>query len=259
MDSQEAEVEVEVGRTKRRGVASAVLRCTLGLVFPFILIFFALWFYVALSSSSSSTDSDSTISLPSQCKIVSSSVDLRSSQVCELGLLNYKAKNVFYPFHTNKFRCRYDYYWASVFKVEYKDHSSGQTQLAFAEAPNEALPLNCRPNFGAAWLTKDKFKVNGTYDCWYQSGISKVSLYHDGFFSCQAKDPSTIEMIRRYSILESEVNDKDWLYFLGLEGICPHAAHRRDVVLTNDIRVEAFTMQTRLMFHLADLHPCVVL
>ena len=44
-------------------------------------------------------------------------VDLRSSQVCELGLLNYKAKNVFYPFHTNKFRCRYDYYWASVFKV----------------------------------------------------------------------------------------------------------------------------------------------
>ena len=159
MDSQEAEVEAEVeveveaefGRTKRRGVASAVLRCTLGLVFPFILVFFTLWLYVALSSSSSSTDSDSTISLPSQCKIVSSSeylllllllfffgvglydleiyskqyeyieyiegVDLRSSQVCELGLLNYKAKNVFYPFHTNKFRCRYDYYWASVFKV----------------------------------------------------------------------------------------------------------------------------------------------
>ena len=159
MDSQEAEVETEVeveveaefGRTKRRGVASAVLRCTLGLVFPFILVFFTLWLYVALSSSSSSTDSDSTISLPSQCKIVSSSeylllllfvifflgytymiwkfilrnmnieyiegVDLRSSQVCELGLLNYKAKNVFYPFHTNKFRCRYDYYWASIFKV----------------------------------------------------------------------------------------------------------------------------------------------
>jgi hypothetical protein len=44
-------------------------------------------------------------------------------------------------------------------QVEYKDHSSGQIQLAFAEAPNEALPLNCRPNFGSAWLTKDKFKV----------------------------------------------------------------------------------------------------
>ncbi|KAM4085165.1 hypothetical protein ACJW30_10G006500 [Castanea mollissima] len=212
MDSQELEteaeveeeVEVEVGRTKRRRVVSAVLRCTLGFVFPFILVLFALWLYVASSSSSTDSD-DSTISLRSQCKIVSSSVDLRSSQVCELGLLNYKAKNVFYPFHTNKFRCRYDYYWASVFKVEYKDHSSGQMQLAFAEAPNEALPLNCRPNFGAAWLTKDKFKVNRTYDCWYQSGISKVSLYHDGFFSCQARDPSTIEMIRRYSILSIKI------------------------------------------------------
>lgn len=45
-------------------------------------------------------------------------------------------------------------------QVEYKDQSSGQTQLALAEAPNEALPLDCRPNFGAAWLTKDKFKVS---------------------------------------------------------------------------------------------------
>jgi len=43
--------------------------------------------------------------------------------------------------------------------VEYKDHFSGQTHVAFAEAPNEALPLYCRPNFGAAWLTQYKFKV----------------------------------------------------------------------------------------------------
>ena len=46
-------------------------------------------------------------------------VDLRSSKVCELGLFNYKAKHVFYPFEKSKFRCRYDYYWASVFKVTY--------------------------------------------------------------------------------------------------------------------------------------------
>lgn len=44
-------------------------------------------------------------------------VDLRSSKVCELGFLNYKAKRVFYPSERKKFRCRYDYYWASVFKV----------------------------------------------------------------------------------------------------------------------------------------------
>uniref|UniRef100_A0A6N2NAN1 Uncharacterized protein n=1 Tax=Salix viminalis TaxID=40686 RepID=A0A6N2NAN1_SALVM len=83
----------------------------------------------------------------------------------------------------------------------YKDYSLGQTQFALAEAPNEALPLNCRPNFGVAWLTKDRFKVNKTYDCWYTSGISKVSLYRDDLFSCLAKDPSQVEMIKRYFIL----------------------------------------------------------
>ena len=44
-------------------------------------------------------------------------VDLRSAKVCELGLLNYKAKHVFYPSEKKKFRCRYDYYCASVFEV----------------------------------------------------------------------------------------------------------------------------------------------
>lgn len=40
-----------------------------------------------------------------------------------------------------------------------KDHFSGKARVALAEAPNEALPHKCRPNFGAAWLAKDKFKV----------------------------------------------------------------------------------------------------
>ncbi|KAI5656483.1 hypothetical protein M9H77_25276 [Catharanthus roseus] len=80
------------------------------------------------------------------------------------------------------------------------DHS-GQQRLAQAEAPSEALPSNCRPNFGAAWLTKDKFKVNETYACWYTMGISTVNMYQDGLFNCQAKDPSNVEMLRRYFIL----------------------------------------------------------
>ncbi|XP_039002163.1 uncharacterized protein LOC120128566 isoform X2 [Hibiscus syriacus] len=109
-------------------------------------------------------------------------VDIRSSKVCELGLLNYKANHVFYHSKNRKFKCRYDYYWSSVFKVEYRDHSLGQMQFAMAEAPNEALPLSCRPNFGSSWLTKDKFKVNETYDCWYMWGIPTVQLYNDGFF-----------------------------------------------------------------------------
>ncbi|KAK9276048.1 hypothetical protein L1049_005579 [Liquidambar formosana] len=201
MDSQEEVSEI----AKKQGFLILILRCFFALLFPLfaLLSLSFLVGFVAVFIGDFSIHSP--ISVPSQCKIVSSSVDLRSSKVCELGLLNYKAKHVFYPFERKKFRCRYDYYWASVFKVEYKDHSSGQILLASAEAPNEALPLDCRPNFGVAWLTKDKFKVNETYNCWYTSGISSVNIYHDNFFSCQAKDPSTFEMIRRYTILSTRM------------------------------------------------------
>ncbi|XP_068327645.1 uncharacterized protein [Pyrus communis] len=150
MDSEEV--------SAKGSVANLILRWSLGLLF-LIVAFFSLSLLVAFVAVFVANSSiPSSISVSSQCRIVSSSVDLKSSKVCELGLFNYKAKHVFYPFQGRRFRCRYDYYWASIFKVEYKDQSSGQTQLALAEAPNEALPLNCRPNFGAAWLTKDKFK-----------------------------------------------------------------------------------------------------
>ncbi|KAE8055768.1 hypothetical protein FH972_012590 [Carpinus fangiana] len=213
MDPREAS-PLKTERSEKKGIPFVLLRCSLALLFP-IFIFFSMSFlvgFVAVFAANSQISSP--ISVPSQCKIVSSSVDLRFAKVCELGLFNYKAKHVFYPLERSKFRCRYDYYWASIFKVEYKDHSSGQIQLAFAEAPNEALPLNCRPNFGAAWLTKDKFKVNKTYDCWYTSGISEVSLYQYGFSGCHAKDPSTIEMIRRYSFLSTKLL-QSWLSSMG--------------------------------------------
>lgn len=198
MDLVENPEEVE---EKRKGISgSARLRRLLG-----ILVFFCAFFTISfsvlyLAVFLGNLSISSPISLPSQCKIVSSSVDLRSSKVCELGLLNYKAKHVLYPSERKKFRCHYDYYWASVFKVEYMDHS-GQARSALAEAPNEALPSDCRPNFSGAWLTKDKFEVNKTYECWYTLGISKVHIYQAGFFDCDAKDPSTIEMFIRYLIL----------------------------------------------------------
>ncbi|KAH0649633.1 hypothetical protein KY285_034881 [Solanum tuberosum] len=198
MDLVENPEEVEEKRKEISG--SARLRRLLGiLVFfcAFLTISFSV-LYLAVFLGNLSISSP--ISLPSQCKIVSSSVDLRSSKVCELGLLNYKAKHVLYPSERKKFRCHYDYYWASVFKVEYMDHS-GQARSALAEAPNEALPSDCRPNFSGAWLTKDKFEVNKTYECWYTLGISKVHIYQAGFFDCDAKDPSTIEMFIRYLIL----------------------------------------------------------
>ncbi|KAG8486502.1 hypothetical protein CXB51_019861 [Gossypium anomalum] len=183
-----------------KGFRYMLLRIAFALLFP-IFVFFVLSFLVCLLAIFMGELSISDpISVPTQCKIVSSSVDIRSSKVCELGLLNYKAKHVFYSPENSKFTCRYDYYWTSVFKVEYTDHSSDQMQLALTEAPNEALPVSCRPDFGVAWLTKDKFKVNETYDCWYISGTPTVKLYNDGFFSCQAKDPSLIEMMKRYLI-----------------------------------------------------------
>ncbi|PWA35331.1 hypothetical protein CTI12_AA610460 [Artemisia annua] len=52
-----------------------------------------------------------------------SSVGLRAVKVNKNGLLNYKAKHVFYPPENRKFRCRCDYHWTSVFEV-YKSSSS---------------------------------------------------------------------------------------------------------------------------------------
>nr|KJB25149.1 hypothetical protein B456_004G178600 [Gossypium raimondii] len=203
MDSQ------ELPDNGNKGFRYMLLRIAFALLFP-IFVFFLLSFLVCLLAIFMGELSISDpISAPTQCKIVSSSVDIRSSKVCELGLLNYKAKHVFYSSENSKFRCRYDYYWTSVFKVEYTDHSLGQMQLALTEAPNEALPVSCRPDFGVAWLTKDKFKVNETYDCWYISGTPTVKLYNDGFFSCQAKDPSLIEMMKRYLILSIKIL-KSW-------------------------------------------------
>ncbi|CAK9149365.1 unnamed protein product [Ilex paraguariensis] len=181
-----------------------LLRCTVALLFSlfaFLLLSFTL---VLVSFSIGDVSISRPISVPSLCKIVSSTVDLRSSKVCELGLLNYKAKHVVYPSEGKKLRCWFDYYWASIFQVEYVDNS-GQAQMAFAEAPNEALPPDCRPNFGVAWLTKDKFKVNESYDCWYTLGLSKVNIYHDSFFDCQAKDPSATEMLKRHTMLSTRI------------------------------------------------------
>ncbi|CAJ2647015.1 unnamed protein product [Trifolium pratense] len=179
-------------------IAFVVLRWFIAILLPFVFLFSVPFILGLLLLILADFSVPNPISLPSHCKIVSTGVDIRSSKICELGLLDYKAKDVFRHFERSKFRCRYDYYWASVFKVEYKDHFSGQRQVAFAEAPSEALPLYCRPNFGAAWLTQYKFKVNETYDCWYTSGISKVHLYQENLFGCHADEQSAIEKIIQY-------------------------------------------------------------
>ncbi|KAK4792356.1 hypothetical protein SAY86_022791 [Trapa natans] len=207
MDSSDEDVSSapDSEASVKNSVLYLIARCIIALLLPVIFLFILSFIVGLLVVLFGSFSVQSPISLSSQCKILSSSVDIRSSKVCELGLLNYNAKNVFNPSEKRKFRCHYDYYWASIFKVEYKDLLSGQIRLALAEAPNEALPVDCRPSFNTAWLTKDKFKVNQTYNCWYTSDISKVSIYDDSFFSCQARNPSMVEMLRRSYILFMEM------------------------------------------------------
>ncbi|KAK9102793.1 hypothetical protein Sjap_020047 [Stephania japonica] len=189
-------------RTQIPATTPPILRCCVAVVFSLLALFFYVFFSIALVVAlfdfffiSKPT------SLPAECKIVSTGVDIRSAKVCELGLLNSGPKYDFSPFEKSRFRCRYDYYWASIFKVEYKEHSSGQTFHALAEAPKKALPIDCRPSFDAAWLTKDKFKVNETYDCRYTPGMTKVDIYSDNLFNCLAKGPSSFEIMTRYSKL----------------------------------------------------------
>ena len=58
--------------------------------------------------------------------------------------------------------CLFDslsFVWRIGLQVEYTEYFSGQVSYAVAEAPKEALPHNCRPDFGAAWSTTLKFKV----------------------------------------------------------------------------------------------------
>ncbi|CAL5188393.1 unnamed protein product [Lathyrus oleraceus] len=199
MDSHSQSEQPNPPKKNSSITAFVILRWSIAILLPFLFLFSVPFLLGLLLLILADFSVPNPISLPSHCKIVSTGVDIRSSKICELGLLDYKAKDVFRHFERSKFRCRYDYYWTSVFKVEYQDHFSGQRQVAFAEAPSEALPLYCRPNFGAAWLTQYKFKVNETYDCWYTSGISKVHLYQDNLFGCRADEQSTIDKIVQYS------------------------------------------------------------
>lgn len=201
----------EAGGGERRG-RRILVRCGCSIVFSLgvsilLSIVFGLFAIVIGNFTANSP-----VSVPAICRIISSSVDVKSSKVCELGLLNYKAKHVLYPLSKGKkrFRCHEDYYWASIFEVEYKEYFSGQVLHAVAEVPKEALPRDCRPTFGTTWQTKMKFKVNETYDCRYTPGSRRADIYPDSVFNCRAQDPSTMELIKRFFIIfmRSSIFDK---------------------------------------------------
>ncbi|CAO2036369.1 unnamed protein product [Urochloa humidicola] len=189
---------------RRPGRPRSALRGALGVAFP-IAASFLFSFLVGLAGLAlGGLSSTASVSMPSTCRILSTGVDIRSSKVCELGLLNYRAKHVFYPSSKRRFRCHDDYYWASVFQVEYKEYFSGQVSYAVAETPKEALPQNCRPDFGAAWSTTLKFKVNESYSCRYMLGSNKADIHMDKLFNCTAEEPSTREILKRILTLFSK-------------------------------------------------------
>ncbi|XP_040379298.1 uncharacterized protein LOC102705815 isoform X2 [Oryza brachyantha] len=182
------------GAEPSRRRPGAAVRGALGVAAPFAASFFFSFLVGLAGLVLGGLSSTASVSMPSTCRILSTGVDLRSSKVCELGLFNYRAKHVFYPSSNRKFRCHDDYYWASVF----------QTSYAVAEAPKEALPQNCRPDFGVAWSTTLRFKVNESYSCRYTLGSSKADIYSDRLFNCTAEEPSTIEMLKRIFVLFSK-------------------------------------------------------
>ncbi|XP_062186138.1 uncharacterized protein LOC133889698 [Phragmites australis] len=189
-------------RSQRR--PRSAVRGALGVVFT-IAASFLFSFLVGIAGLAlGGLSSTASVSMPSTCRILSTAVDLRSSKVCELGLLKYRAKHIFYPSSNRRFRCHDDYYWTSIFQVEYTEYFSGQISYAVAESPKEALPYNCRPDFCVAWSTTLKFKVNESYSCRYTLGSNKADIHSDKLFNCTAEEPSTREMLKRILILFSE-------------------------------------------------------
>lgn len=44
-------------------------------------------------------------------------------------------------------------------------------------------------------------QVNETYNCRYTPGDTTVDIHSDSIFDCEAENPSTVEMLKRYCIL----------------------------------------------------------
>lgn len=107
-------------------------------------------------------------------------VDLRFSKICEHNRYGHRSTD------SSQLWCYLDYYWASVFKVwlrpeiqfsgtslhaalncilmsllqvEYRPHLSKFPMQVAAETPREALPADCRPDFGDVWRLNEGYQV----------------------------------------------------------------------------------------------------
>lgn len=137
--------------------------------------------------------------ISTDCRILSTSVDLRSAKVCTPRFFPDASKDIL---PRSKFRCYFEYYWASVFKVELEPYLSGLPVQAAAEIPREVLPAYCRPGFGAAWTLKEKYQLNGTYPCKYTPGnLGMVELAEEFFAHCKAENLTLLKLIKQVVFL----------------------------------------------------------
>lgn len=98
----------------------------------------------------------------------------------------------------SKFRCYFEYYWASVFKVEFKPYSSELPVRAVSEVPKAALPAYCRPGFGGVWILREMYQVNRTYPCKYTPGhLEMVDIAEDLFANCKAEKVSALSLFKQ--------------------------------------------------------------
>ncbi|KAG6542243.1 hypothetical protein Mapa_016371 [Marchantia paleacea] len=135
--------------------------------------------------------------LSTDCKIISKGVDIRSTKVCD-GDLPHISQGVRGFSTPAKYKCSLDYYWTSVFKVEFTPHASQSAVQAGAEAPREALPLKCRPTFGVAWRTKETYEVNRTYPCKYSpTDLKTVEIAEHTTENCSIQQPSNFEILKQ--------------------------------------------------------------
>ncbi|CAM6092667.1 unnamed protein product [Calypogeia fissa] len=134
------------------------------------------------------------------CRIVAKGVDIRSAKVCEDGNLAHLQKSRQNSIAPSKFRCSWDYYWSSVFKVEYMPRTSTSAVLANAELPSGTISSTCRPSFASAWRTKETFEVNGTYPCTYNSkNLKIVDITVDKGGNCSTEnEQSNLDLMKQF-------------------------------------------------------------
>lgn len=185
--------ECRKGRTKQLRLLRWWLTC--GLI-VFVSMFSGLVFGVAgfVLSNLPASPPPKPSQVSTDCRILSSGIDLRSSKICTpRSLSNAEGK-----IKIRKFRCYFEYYWASVFKVEFKPYSSNLLVEAVSEVPKAALPASCRPGFGPVWILKEKYQVNVTYPCKYSLGSSgMVDMADDLFAKCKSEKVTILNLIKQ--------------------------------------------------------------